>query len=159
MQDSQLSDGGALLAFDAPIRLPAAFRLVVENTSFNLMCEIRRQTGTRAGIRFARLAEGEALNRHFQRAPAEPATGESRLQPARQIKVSIPTSNRGLRRSILGTGAELADHAMLDEVQTANDDTAPPAIDGLPANAATLAALSDLAAMSIDRRVAARLRA
>jgi hypothetical protein len=147
-----ISDGGALLAFDAPIRLPAAFRLVVEDTSFNLMCEVRHQTGTRAGVRFARLAEGVALNRHFQRAPAEPAGSEIKLQPTRQIKVSIPASNRDLRRTILGRRAQFADDTFATEVRTANDETAPPAIDALAANVATMAALSALAAIRIDGR-------
>jgi len=136
-----ISDGGALLEIDGSVRLPAAFRLVVEDTRFNLMCELRHKSGTRVGVRFAHLAEGIALNRHFQRTPCEPDKGEIKLQPICPPRARSPASIRDLRRTVLGVEPAFTP-VTVDAVAA---DVEP--LDTGDVNAATLAALAALAAV------------
>ncbi len=134
-----LSDGGALLSFDGDVKLPASLRLVVDDTSFNLLCEVRHQTGNKVGVRFARLAQGIAFNRHFQRVPTEPADCEIKMQSLRPAPVTPPASNRELRRAVFGFVVGLETDVIEDDPRE-DDDDGP-----LSANPATLAALTALA--------------
>ena len=109
-----LSDGGALLSFDGDAKPPPTLRLTIDDTSFNLLCEVRHQSGSKVGVRFARLAEGIALNRHFQRIPTEPADIEARLEPPCRPARAAAIGNRELRRIMLGILLALA-HARLQQ--------------------------------------------
>ncbi|MGE0766887.1 MAG: PilZ domain-containing protein [Hyphomicrobiaceae bacterium] len=46
------SEGGALVAFDAPIALPERFRLTVDAKGVDLVCEVRRRNGLEFGVKF-----------------------------------------------------------------------------------------------------------
>mgnify|MGYP000996670244 CR=1 FL=1 len=52
-----LSDGGALIEFDAPVWLPFSFRLTSETGEIDRVCEIRHQSERRFGVEF--VAAGE----------------------------------------------------------------------------------------------------
>ncbi len=96
-----LSDGGALLTFEVPAPKAASFRLIVEETSFNLLCEPRHAQGNRLGVRFSRPAEGIALNRHFQKATVEPeAIDRPERLDARGLVVAA-VSVRDLRSRVI----------------------------------------------------------
>jgi hypothetical protein len=92
-----LSDGGALLTFEEPAPTAASFRLIVEGTSFNLLCEPRHAQGNRLGVKFARLAEDIALNRHFQRTTVAPEAGERAEGERATHEGGVAPSVRALR--------------------------------------------------------------
>lgn len=146
-----LSDGGALLSFEGDAKPPPTLRLTIDDTSFNLLCEVRHQSGSKVGVRFARLADGIALNRHFQRIPAEPAGIEARVEPLCRPALAAAISNRELRRIMLGILLAVA-HArlqqeLLDKEQASNDPPAP-----------FTGAFGVLAALTWQRRHLASLR-
>lgn len=95
-----VSDGGALLRFTegaAPIQ---SFRLTVEGTEFNIVCEMRHAKGRIVGVRFARLADGAALNRYLIEMQASCAgvamQTPQRLGP-RPVRIRPTMSVRALR--------------------------------------------------------------
>lgn len=96
-----LSDGGALLAFEEAAPLAGSFRLIVDETSFNLLCEPRHAQGNRLGVKFARLAEGIALNRHFQKATVEPDAFEPPDRAEARGPVAAAMSVRELRSKVM----------------------------------------------------------
>lgn len=100
-----LSDGGALLSFMDGAAPTQSFRLVVEDTEFKLLCEVRHRNGRTVGVRFVRLAEGIALNRYFLKTAVEPAAGEIRVERAPTARPASTASVRDLRRAVLGIGA------------------------------------------------------
>ena len=61
-----MSDGGAQLAFDEAFSPPRLFRIEIDATRFTAQCELRHDASGVAGIRFVTLADGVAINRHFQ---------------------------------------------------------------------------------------------
>ncbi len=97
-----LSDGGALLSFSVMPPRASSYRLVIDDTPFSLVCEPRHTAGNKMGVKFIRLAEGVALNRHFQRVTVEPAA----MPPPRPIApISRPAADamgiRDLRSKVL----------------------------------------------------------
>ncbi len=103
-----LSDGGALLTFEVPAPKAASFRLIVEETSFNLLCEPRHAQGNTLGVRFSRLAEGIALNRHFQKATVErEAPDRPEKLEARGLAMAA-VSVRDLRSRVIAAPVEEA---------------------------------------------------
>lgn len=103
-----LSDGGALLYFTEGAAPTQSFRLAVDGTSFNLLCEARHRSGRKIGIRFVRLAEGIALNRHCLKTATEPAGIEFQVQPAVGSRPASGCSVRDLRRMVLAFWAKSA---------------------------------------------------
>ncbi len=110
-----LSEGGALLSFNGDVKPPATFRLAIDDTSFNLLCEVRHQAGNKAGVRFARLAEGIALNRHFQRIPAEPANVDVRFERLPRPTATPVITNRELRDIMLAILLAMTNARLLQE--------------------------------------------
>ena len=100
-----LSDGGALLWFTEGAAPTQSFRLAIEGTEFNLVCELRHRAGRKLGVRFVRPAEGIALNRHFQKTSVEPTGAEVHLPIAKPLRAVASRSVRELRRTVLGIGA------------------------------------------------------
>lgn len=54
-----ISEGGALLEFQAAEMLPYRFRIVIESEGVDSDCEIRHQTGNRMGVEFVKGAVRE----------------------------------------------------------------------------------------------------
>jgi hypothetical protein len=99
-----VSDGGALLRFTDGAAPTQSFRLMLEDTSFNLLCEVRHQGSRRLGVRFVRLAEGIALNHHLQREMVVPDTAGA--LPGKDRRSAAPVrSIRALRLALLGPAA------------------------------------------------------
>ena len=66
-----VSDGGAMLKFDADFIPSRSFRIEIDGTEFVLLCEVCHQGSYGVGVRFMRVSEGAALNRYFQIKPIE----------------------------------------------------------------------------------------
>lgn len=120
-----LSDGGALLGFDEPPPTASSFRLAVEDTSFILLCEPRHTHGNKMGIRFARLGEGVALNRHFQKTAVEPAVPTLTGGPAPRPAIAA-VSVRDLRNMLLVNAEEEAGDPAVNEAELLAAGRLPP---------------------------------
>ena len=68
-----LSEGGALLEFDAAFAGARSFRLAIDGTDLEALCESRHVRGRQVGVRFVRQADGAAICRHFQSAVVMPS--------------------------------------------------------------------------------------
>jgi hypothetical protein len=68
-----LSEGGALLECDASLEGVRSFRLTIEGTDLEALCEARHVRGRQVGVRFVRPADGAAIYNHFQAAVVTPA--------------------------------------------------------------------------------------
>ena len=100
---ADISEQGAYLSFDHPVRLPLWFRLVVEGYQVAFDCEVRRETKTSVGVLFlsgdatAIVADIDAskgpgatapsLLNEAPRPAAAPATGSAPRRPARLKQV------------------------------------------------------------------------
>ncbi len=98
-----VSDGGALLRFTDGAAPTQSFRLMIEGTEFNILCEIRYTNRRRAGVRFVRLADGIALNRHLHRAITLPQEAGDATACRVRVNFGAPTpSVRALREALCG---------------------------------------------------------
>lgn len=66
-----LSEGGALIAFEQAVgSVGQTFRIEIEDSMLQAVCETRHVSGRQIGVRFARRSEGQALVMHFSAFPA-----------------------------------------------------------------------------------------
>ncbi len=83
-----LSEGGALLELDAALESVRSFRLAIDGTHLEALCEARHVRGRQVGVRFVRQADGHAILRHFQAAivvPSELAPTVAKILPRLDI--------------------------------------------------------------------------
>jgi PilZ domain len=126
-----LSEGGALLEFEVAFEGARSFRLAIDDTDLEALCESRHVRGQQVGVRFVRQADGHAIYRHFQCAvvmPSEQAPVANKIMPkldmaelrrdvlhqakaakvSRRVGLCIPRANRYRRCTGLVQAAALA---------------------------------------------------
>lgn len=86
-----ISEGGALLVLDGQIKLPANVRLIIDDQSVDVMCEVRRNSFDGLGVRFHTPMPALAMTVPAVAAPAAPAAAPLAQAPRQ------PISNRTLR--------------------------------------------------------------
>ena len=100
---SNLSEGGALLAFDESMRFEGTFRIELEGAAFKVLCEVRHQSVRGIGVRFLRASEGAAVHRQFLEKPLVSAATAAPVSVSRMPTVMKPIGGQELR-AVLNLG-------------------------------------------------------
>lgn len=117
-----LSEGGALLAFDDPAIVPErSFRITIDGTAMVLLCEVRHRGKAGVGVRFMRPSEGIELKSHFLSKPNDVCVAASAEVPRRAQPAAPPVRGQDLRASlqIVHSAAEIATEAIGAEARRA----------------------------------------
>ena len=77
------SDGGALLDFGQTVWLPLQFRLTLEGSKREAVCDLKRQNGSRVGVSFVAHEHKGADNRSLSVNDTAPWMAEHHTSPRR----------------------------------------------------------------------------
>ena len=119
-----VSEGGALVDFFSAAIPARPFRLMIENTDLELLCEPRHTSGTSVGVRFLNSQDGALLMRHLY---PDPVLSQSTWKPD-PAPLTVTVLNLGELRTKLMAAWTAAQN---DQSQTTLQPAKPVQDDGL----------------------------
>jgi hypothetical protein len=91
-----VSEGGALIAFDNGFVPDKPFRLLIDGAGLNIRCEVRHATKQGIGVRFFSIPDGVQLIQYLYQEPVQAPSAFTV-----EVQTSVAISNRDLRDGLL----------------------------------------------------------
>ncbi len=97
-----VSEGGALVAFDDGFVPNRLFKLMIDGTAFNILCEVRHHSKHGVGVRFLNQKDGTQLMRHLYPDPLQQTESSWKADPDYAASESpAVVGNRELREGLM----------------------------------------------------------
>jgi hypothetical protein len=96
-----VSEGGALVAFDDGFVPNRPFKLLIDGTTFNILCEVRHHSKHGVGVRFLNQKDGTQLMRHLYPEPVSQSESTWKAEPDNAGETPAVIGNRELREGLI----------------------------------------------------------